>query len=186
MYGSTAAGVAAGLGITTPEAQALIDLYFTMFPKVKDYIENTHNMALANHMVITPFGRRKMEFGTLPCFKWTAAWNAALRNGQNVRIQSPTSDIGLYCFSEVNHRIKPLGGKTLATIYDSIELQIPIPVLAQAVEIMYYCMEDLPVETFPWLTLPIGMEAEVGPNWGTLTEIHRGITQEEIEAILRG
>ena len=77
-----------------------------------------------------------------------------------------------------------MGGKTLATIYDSVELQIPIPHLAEATEILYYCMDDLPVQTFPWLTLPIGMEAEVGPNWGTLTEIHRGITQEEIERIL--
>jgi DNA polymerase-1 len=85
IFGSTAGGVAAGLGISTQEAQALIDMYFSLFPKIKDYIENTHKMALANHMVTTPFGRRKMEFGTLPCFKYTAVWNAALRNSQNVR-----------------------------------------------------------------------------------------------------
>lgn len=185
LYGSTANGIALNLGITVHEAQALIDLYFNAYPLIRKYIEDTHNMAIANHMVVTPFGRRKMEFGTLPPFKYTAAWNAALRNGQNVRIQSPTSDIGLYCFAKLNEQIKKLGGKTLCTVYDSVELQIPIEHLETAIELVYKCMDDLPVEIFPWLTLPIGVEVEIGKNWGELEVIHRGATQQQLESLLQ-
>jgi DNA polymerase-1 len=184
MYGSTAAGVAYGLGIETQEAQELIDLYFRLFPKLKDYIDFTHSMAVSNKAIITPFGRRKMQYGLLECFAKTAVWNAAKRNAQNCMIQSSTSDVGLFAFMNVNERIKALGGKTLCTVYDSIELEIPIPRLEEAVEIVYSCMNDLPVQTFDWITLPIGVEVELGKNWGEVTPVHRGTQQQKLELLV--
>lgn len=180
LYGSTARGIAFGLGISTEEAQKLIDLYFSIFPKLKEYIDFTHKMAEDNHMIVTPFGRRKMQYGLTPCFKYTAVWNAAKRNAQNCMIQSSTSDVGLFAFMSVNERIKKIGGKTLCTVYDSIELEIPIDRLAEAVEIVYSCMDDLPLQTFDWLTLPIGVDVEVGKNWGDLKKVHRGSNPEEV------
>ena len=162
----------------------MIDLYFRLFPKLKDYIEFTHKMAVDNKAIITPFGRRKMQYGLLNCFAKTAVWNAAKRNAQNCMIQSSTSDVGLFAFMSVNEKIKLLGGKTLCTVYDSIELEIPIPRLEEALEIVYHCMDDLPVETFDWITLPIGVEVELGHNWGEVTPVHRGTKQNELERIL--
>ena len=84
MYGSTAGGVALNLGISYKEAEALISLYFSKFPKIAEYISNMHNEAIWNHMGVNHFGQRKMQYGTLNCFRDTAVWNAALRNQQNV------------------------------------------------------------------------------------------------------
>src|SRR5207244_12801105 len=61
------------------------------FPRILEYIKDMHNEALWNHFVVSPFGQRKMQYGTIPCFKKTAVYNGALRNAQNVRIQGPTS-----------------------------------------------------------------------------------------------
>lgn len=84
LYGSTAGGIAMQLGISKQEAERIMALYFSKFPLIQQYIEDTHEMARLNHYVTTPFGQRKMEFGTMDMFKKTAVYNAALRNGQNV------------------------------------------------------------------------------------------------------
>ena len=84
LYGSTANGVALNLGISLAQAEELIRLYFDNFPKIKDYIERTHLMSKWNHYLVSPFGQRKMQYGTLPVFERTAVYNAALRNSQNV------------------------------------------------------------------------------------------------------
>ena len=172
------------MGISYAEAERLINLYFNAYPGVKEYIENSHNMAIWNNFVITPFGQRKQQFGTMPVFEKTAVFNGALRNSQNVRIQGPTSTLGLYCFAKVNEAVKPRGALCISTVYDSLELEVPIERAAEVLEIAFYYMNDYPVEVFDWLTLPIGTEAEIGYNWGDAEVVHRGSSQEEILRIL--
>lgn len=184
LYGSTTGGVAAGLGISVEEAQVIIDAYFKAYPKIKEYIDDAHNMALWNHFVYTPFGQRKQQFGTLPPYKYTAVKNAALRNSQNVLIQSTASTLGLLAFTKLNEEIKKIGGRAICTVYDSVELEIPINRVAEAIEIAYYCMDDWPVEEFSFLDLPIGADAEIGFDWGNIKEVHRGTTQAEVVSIL--
>lgn len=185
LYGSSAGGISMQLGITKGEAQALMDLYFSKFPKILDYITDMHNEAKWNHFVVGPFGQRKMQYGTLPCFTGTAVYNGALRNAQNVRIQGPTSSLGLACFAAGNEAIKKLGARSLATVYDSWEFECPIDRAAEAIETAFYYMEEWPLERFDWLTLPIGVECEIsGKSWGQCQVVHRGITQKEVEQFL--
>ena len=68
--------------------------------------------------------------------------------------------------------------------YDSIEAQVPIHLAAQAIELGFKILDDDPVSMFPWLTLPVGVDAEIGINWGEAKHVPRGITQEEIERML--
>lgn len=185
LYGSSAGGIAGQLGITYAEAQSLMDLYFSKFPKIRDYITDMHNEAVWNHFVVGPFGQRKMEYGTLPCFKGSPVYNGALRNAQNVRIQGPTSSLGLACFAAGNEAIKALGGRSLATVYDSWELECPIDRAAEVLETAFYYMDDWPLKQFDWLPLPIGVEAELsGKSWGQCQVMHRGTTQKQIEDFL--
>lgn len=181
LYGSSPAGVAMNMGVTPEKAQELIRMHFDLYPKIEEFVADSHRMAELNHMVVTPFGQRKHQFGARPEYKYTAVYNAAKRNSQNVRIQSPTSTLGLVCFTELNNRIKKLGGKSLCTVYDSVELEIPIARAAEAIETAFYCMNDYPQEAFDWLDFPIGVEGEIGYNWGDVSTVHRGVTQEQIE-----
>lgn len=84
LYGSSVAGIAMQLNLTKEAAESLIALYFKAFPRVKNYIDNSHKFATYNQMTLTPLGQRKRQFGTYTCFKPTAAYNGSLRNAQNV------------------------------------------------------------------------------------------------------
>lgn len=169
------------LNVTKEQAQEYIDMYFNAYPGMKTFIEDSHKMAIWNHFVFTPFGQRKQEYGTYPIFKPTAAYNAALRNSSNVRVQSTTSTLGLVVFAELNKEIKKLGGSmSICTVYDSIELEVPIERAAEAIELGFYYMNDWPVERFDFLDLPIGCDGELGTSWGNLEHIDRGIGQLEI------
>jgi DNA polymerase-1 len=184
LYGSSVNGIAMNLNVSKEEAERLINLYFKAYPGVLKYVQDTHRMAEWNQYVITPFGQRKQEYGTHSVFKSTAAYNAALRNSQNVRVQSTTSTAGLITFAACNEAIKQLGGRSICTVYDSAEFEVPIERAAEAVETIFYYFDNWPVETFEWLDLPIGSEVELGVNWGNCETVHRGVGQQEIESLL--
>ena len=186
LYGSSVAAIADLLDITKDEAQALVDSYFTIYPGIRDFVNNCHKMAVENLFVFSPFGQRKMEYGTLPMYKKTAAYNAALRNSQNVSIQGPASTLGLMAFAKVDEELRRRGwGGVVCTVYDSIECYIHKDYIAEAIDLCFYCMDDWPVETFDWLDFPIGTDAEIGYDWGaSLSKVYRGISQRECEALL--
>ncbi len=174
------------LNVSKEEAERLIALYFNAYPGVQKYVTESHLQAEWNQYVITPFGQRKRQYGTFPAFKGTAAYNASLRNAQNVRVQSTTSTAGLITFAAANEGIKKYDSKSICTVYDSAEFEVPLSRAAEVVEQVFYYFDDWPVETFDWLTLPIGTEVEVGTNWGNGVTVHRGVTQEKIEGIING
>ncbi len=58
IYGMQAFGLAQQLGIERNKAQFYIDAYFAQYPKVKQYMENTREMAKKQGFVETVFGRR--------------------------------------------------------------------------------------------------------------------------------
>lgn len=184
LYGSSVNGVAANIGCSPEEAQKIIDSYFKTYPGIKTFVEKCHKEAAENKWVHTVFKQRKMQYGLLDMFKGTAVYNAGLRNAQNVLIQSPASTLGLVAFSKFAREIKKLGGMAICTVYDSIELEVPIENLAKAVELGYYCLDDWPVQKFDWLDFKIGCDCEVGFNWGDLAKCPRNVTQQQVVALL--
>lgn len=184
LYGSSAGGLARNLGISIQEAQRLIELYFSKFPKLRNYIESTHFAAIRNKFVVTPFGHRRQFYGTEEEFKFTAAYNAALRGSQNYVIQSATTIVGALSFYQINQELKKLGGKCVATVHDSLEAEVPIEHAAKAIEIFFYYMNDWPQQEFPWLGLSIGCEGEIGFNWEDMKTVHRGHDQEQVQLLL--
>ncbi len=177
-------GIAAQLHLEKSEAERLVNLYFNTFPGVKQFIDNAHAYALANQFSLTPLGQRKRQFGTYPCFKGTAAFNASLRNSQNVLIQSATSTIGLVAFTELNERIKKLNGISTCTVYDSLEIECPVEKAAEVIQLCYHTLNTYPQERFPFLELPIGCEGDVGISWGETKVVHEDVTQAQVHAIL--
>ena len=138
-------------------------------------------MAKENHFVYNPFGQRKMEFGAMSIFQGTAAYAGCLRNAQNVRVQGTSSSFGMSCFAELNKAIKQLGARSLCTVYDSVELEVPLEHAAEVLELSFLHLNDYPVQRFDWLDLPVGVDAEIGLTWGGAEHIPRGATQLYIE-----
>ncbi len=174
LYGSTVRSVAMKLGKSEGEAQALFDLYFKNFPGILRYVEDSHYAAKQNRMIITELGQVRQEIGLYQFFgpakyeRAEAVYNYALRNSQNVRIQSTSSTLGLLIFSELSQRIKSLHGRAVCTVYDSIELEVPEENRNEALKLTKYVMEDWPQEVFSWLDFPIRVDMEIGKSWGTV------------------
>lgn len=180
LYGATPRGMAYTLGISEEEAVILISLYFKEYPLIEVYVRDSHRIAEANQFVVSPFGQRKWEFGTRKEFKYTAVYNACKRNSANMRIQNTASSIGLFCFSALNEEIKKFGGRAICTVYDSLEMEIPIQHAAEAVKLGYYYFNEYPQKCFDWLDFSIGADFEAGYNWGELNAVKSGMTQDEI------
>lgn len=152
---------------------------------VKVFISDQHAMAARNQMVYSPFGQRKQEHGARQVFKGSAVYNAALRNSQNVGIQGPASTFGLICFAMLNRELRKRNiGRAVLTVYDSIEFEVLRGHEAEAIELAYYYLDDWPVEEFDWLNFKVGCDGELGNTFGTLEEVHRGITQAECEEVI--
>lgn len=184
LYGSTARGIALNLGISLEEAESLINTYFSRFPRIRQYIEDSHAMCLKNQFVTTPFGHIKRQFGAQSVYRKTAVFNAAKRNSQNVRIQSVTAIAALLSFAELNKAVNRIGGKTICTVHDSIEIEVERAKAAQVANEVFRCLNDWPVDAFDFLDLPIGCDVEIGNNWGEVRKLKRGCTQEDVEATL--
>ena len=184
LYGSSVAGIAAQLNLTKEAADELVTMYFKAFPKVKNYIENSHKFALWNQMSLTPLGQRRRQYGTYPCFKPTAAYNASMRGSQNMIIQSTTSTIGLATFTEINRQVKPLGAKCICTVYDSLEIECSLEKSAFIINLVYDIMDNYPLEAFSFMELPIGSEGDVGISWGETEVVHKGVTQTQVNKII--
>ena len=58
IYGISAFGLAAQLGIDKNEAGAYIKKYFERFPGIRDYMDETREFCRANGYVLTLFGRK--------------------------------------------------------------------------------------------------------------------------------
>ena len=58
IYGISAFGLAAQLGIPQGEAKAYIDAYFEKYPGIRDYMDRTKESARRSGYVTTLFGRR--------------------------------------------------------------------------------------------------------------------------------
>lgn len=184
LYGSSPAGIANQLYMEKSKAEELMSIYFKTFPGVSKYINNAHKFASYNQFSLTPLGQRKRQYGTFPCFRGTAAYNASLRNSQNVIIQSTTSTLGLATFTELNRLIKPLGARSTCTVYDSIEIECPIERVAEVVNLAYHVLNTYPQEQFDFMELPIGCEGDIGISWGETRVVHEGLKQEEVNGIL--
>src|SRR3546814_1391463 len=58
IYGMSAFGLAAQLGIPQREAQAYIEAYFKRYPGIRDYMDRTRKQVKEQGFVTTLFGRR--------------------------------------------------------------------------------------------------------------------------------
>jgi DNA polymerase I len=58
IYGMSAHGLSKQLGISNSQAQSYIDLYFSRYPDVKNYMDNIRDLAHRQGYVETLFGRR--------------------------------------------------------------------------------------------------------------------------------
>lgn len=124
LYGISAFGLSQRLEIPRSEAKMLIDGYFEMFPKVREYMDNAIAKGKEQEYVTTQFGRRRM----LPDIN---SRNAIVRgfserNAINAPIQGTAADIIKIAMVSIFRRFKEEGlrSKMIMQVHDELNFDV--------------------------------------------------------------
>ncbi len=136
LYGISAFGLSQRLEIPRAEAKMLIDGYFEMFPKVKEYMDAAIAKGKELEYVTTKFGRRRM----LPDIN---SRNAIVRgfserNAINAPIQGTAADIIKIAMVRIYRRFKEenLRSKMIMQVHDELNFDVVPEELERVKEIV--------------------------------------------------
>ena len=125
IYGMSAFGLAAQLGIERSAAQQFVDRYFQRYPGVADYMQRTRELARSQGYVETWFGRRLW----LPEIKSS---NAARRAGAeraaiNAPMQGTAADLVKLAMLAVQKWIEDeqIQSRLVMQVHDELVLEVP-------------------------------------------------------------
>ena len=120
IYGISDFGLSENVGITVKEAKKYIEDYLKKYPKIKEYMDNTKNIAVEKGYVETKFGRRRY----VPNIKSQnyIIREQAKRIAMNAPIQGTAADITKIAMVKIEERIKKekLDAKILLQVHDEI------------------------------------------------------------------
>ncbi len=120
IYGISDFGLSENVGITVKEAKKYIEDYLKKYPKIKEYMDNTKNIAVEKGYVETKFGRRRY----VPNIKSQnyIIREQAKRIAMNAPIQGTAADITKIAMVKIEARIKKekLDAKILLQVHDEI------------------------------------------------------------------
>ena len=164
-YGVTAYGLAQRTGLSRGEADQFMQRYFSTYPGVRRYIEETQALAREQGYVETLLGRRRF----FPVLKTTAntqsAYNtrqAAERAAINHPIQGTAADIIKIAMIRL-HRALIEGGyrsRMLLQVHDELVLEVPDAELIAVSKLVRETMEGAYT-----LDAKLKVDVEAGPNW---------------------
>ena len=120
IYGISDFGLSENVGITVKEAKKYIEDYLEKYPKIKEYMDNTKNIAVEKGYVETKFGRRRY----VPNIKSQnyIIREQAKRIAMNAPIPGTAADITKIAMVKIEERIKKekLDAKILLQVHDEI------------------------------------------------------------------
>lgn len=159
-YGRTAYQQAQQMGISTDEAQELIDSYFTAYPKVELMMLESHAQAIKDGVVYNLFGRprRIPEAMDIPKIYGNASHGelpytarTLLNLAMNHRVQSTAASImnraAIAVWKEIHKLARNSNPdwakvKIILQVHDELILEGPEYLKAQMIEILKDCMEN--------------------------------------------
>lgn len=154
-YGQGAFGLAENLGIGRSEAQEIIKRYFTRFPGVQTYIQDTIAKAQRDFYVETIYGRRRYldELKSANAMIKKFGERAAI----NAPIQGTASDIVKKAMIEVEAQVKlPM----ILQVHDELVFEASPAELEANVKKVVHIMENV-----AQLKVPLKANYAIGPNW---------------------
>jgi DNA polymerase I len=164
IYGISAFGLAAQLGIDKNEAGAYIKKYFERFPGIRDYMDETREFCRANGYVLTLFGRKchypdiKASNPSIRSFNERAAINA--------RLQGSAADIIRRAMMRMEGELAKakLRAQMLLQVHDELIFQVPDGEVAKTMPVVKRVMEDAPHPAIS-LHVPLQVDARAAHNW---------------------
>ena len=160
IYGMSAFGLAKQIGVDRKQSQAYIDRYFTRYPGVLRYMEDTRAQAAEQGFVETLFGRRLY----LPEIhsKNQAMRKVAERTAINAPMQGTAADIIKRAMIEVDSWLQQSGldARVVMQVHDELVLEVREDLVDQVSAGLCERMSAAAS-----LDVPLLVETGVGSNW---------------------
>jgi DNA polymerase-1 len=164
IYGISAFGLAAQLGIPREEAAAYIRKYFERFPGIRDYMEQTKAFAKKNGYVLTLFGRKCHYPDITSSNPSVRSFNE--RAAINARLQGTAADIIRRAMVRMDSALakEKLGAKMLLQVHDELVFQVAEEEIERSLPLITKVMEEAPLPALA-LSVPLQVEAHAARNW---------------------
>jgi DNA polymerase I len=160
IYGQQAFGLARDLGIEFKEAKAFIDMYFSTYPHVKDYLESCKEKARNEEKAVTYTGRERAipEINS----KNPQIRSAAERLAINTPLQGGAADLIKKAMLEIDQLLQKEGylGYMILQIHDELIFELPdfeVPMIESIVKST--------MENTLKLKIPLIVNISIGKNW---------------------
>ncbi len=160
IYGISPYGLSRDLGISQKKAREFIERYFSLYRKVKEYIDRTIKEAYENGYVTTLLQRRRY----LPDLesKSRQVKEFAERTAINTPIQGSAADLIKMAMINISRRMKREGlrSKMILQVHDELVFEVPI----DEKEIMIKLVRE-EMEGVMELSIPVTVDINWGDNW---------------------
>ena len=160
MYGIGAFGLANRLEITQAEAKEIISLYFKRFPKVRQYIDDTIELARKRGYVTTLFGRRRY-FPDINSRNQSIRQNAE-RQAINMPIQGTAADMIKLAMIKIDQALR--GQKLESAMVLQVHDELVFEVQEKEIESVKNLVE-MNMRNAMKLDVPLDVEIGIGTNW---------------------
>ena len=159
LYGKTAFTLAKDIGVPQPVAQEFIDAYFSGFPAVRTYIDQTIDAARESGVVTTMFGRRRL----VPELKSRNGQirAAAERATVNMPIQGTAADILKRAMIALHRTLAARDdARMILTVHDELLFEVRERSADELSTVVRHGMEQAAD-----LAVPLTVDVGVGPTW---------------------
>ncbi len=160
IYGISAFGLAKGIGISRKEAKKIIDDYFRLYKRVRQYIDDTIKKTRENGCISTIMGRqRRIPELTSPNKNQREFGE---RMAVNTPIQGSAADLIKMAMIEICQRMKKekLKSQMIIQVHDELVFEVPMP----EKEIMEKLVRDKMEQVYP-LRVPLTVDLHYGGSW---------------------
>ncbi len=160
VYGQQAFGLAQSLGISFGEAKDMIDRYFTAYPGVRTYLDETIELAKEKGFAETMFGRKRH----IPELRTGAGSQRGFgeRTAMNHPMQGSAADVIKLAMHEVQRRLMAEGfrAKLLLQVHDELDFSVPEDEAEALTEMVTEVMEHVAE-----LRVPLEVGVSHGATW---------------------
>jgi DNA polymerase-1 len=159
IYGISAFGLAARLGISRTEAQIIITNYFQKYPGIAAFMENCKARAKEKGYAETMLGRRHYLKDIYS--KSAATRSFAERNAINTPIQGTAADMIKLAMIRIHSELRGFQTKMILQVHDELLFEVPLQELEAVKQIVKTGMEN----ALPLPCVPVEANLGVGQNW---------------------
>ncbi|MDC1245716.1 DNA polymerase I [Pelagibacteraceae bacterium] len=169
IYGISQYGLAKQINVSNHEADDFLNAYFSRFPEIKIYMEDTIKFCRKSGYVNNIFGRRTH-------FNGINDKNFNVRNFQeraaiNAPIQGSASEIMRLAMIRIDQKFKSLKNnksKILLQIHDELIFEVPEKEVKNITNIIQEEMTSVTESDLHSFSTPLTVDVNTGDNWGIL------------------